>query len=437
MSHEIRTPMNGVLGMADLLLAHRPRTSAAAARRDHHAIGATLLTIINDILDFSRIEAGKIELEQQRVRSARTASRMPSSCWPSRPTRKELDLNLLVADDIAGHGRRRSGRLRQVLINLIGNAIKFTEHGRGARARPPANGEAGHVEMRFDVRDTGIGIDAGRPGEAVPAVHPGRHLDQPPLRRHRPRPVDLAPSRRADGRHDRASRASPARARRSAFSCRSARRQRRGGHDCGRRRARWPARAGRRRPCDQPRDRCCYLTAGGADVGVVGDRRAGSRPGRSSSAQAQPFRWRPRPAHARHSGARARRAHQGRSAQRRRSAALILLSSHHLEERTRPRARPASTSSCSKPMRRARAASTPCADACCGAAHAATQRRRARHRRRSGGQLGHARAAGRGQPGQPAKSPREYLASLGCTVRSPRTARGRRSLRNARASTSC
>ena len=157
MSHEIRTPMNGVLGMAELLvgteLTDRQKKFAQAIR----VSGEHLLKIINDILDFSRIEAGRIELETLNFDMRQTLEQT-MDLFAEEAARKNIELALDIPPSLASAVRGDPGRLRQVLMNLIGNAIKFTEKGEvvlRARSEAPANGKA---IFRFEVADTGIGI---------------------------------------------------------------------------------------------------------------------------------------------------------------------------------------------------------------------------------------------------------------------------------------
>ena len=125
---------------------------------------------------------------------------------------KGLELMAWIDADVPALVSGDRGRLRQVLTNLLANAVKFTEsrRGRRARARPERR-----PRVRFDVTDTGIGISRERARHALRVVRAGRHLDDAPLRRHRPRPGDLAPARRADGRRDRRRQRRRARAARS------------------------------------------------------------------------------------------------------------------------------------------------------------------------------------------------------------------------------
>ena len=157
MSHEIRTPMNGILGMADLLkdtpLSPRQSNIAEAI----HNSGEHLLRIINDILDFSKIEAGRIELEVLGF-DLRQLLEQTLDLFVDQGRRKPIELALDVPPGLPAAVRGDPGRLRQILMNLIGNAVKFTERGDVVlRVAGPA-AKDGKAVFRFEVTDTGIGI---------------------------------------------------------------------------------------------------------------------------------------------------------------------------------------------------------------------------------------------------------------------------------------
>jgi signal transduction histidine kinase/DNA-binding response OmpR family regulator/HPt (histidine-containing phosphotransfer) domain-containing protein len=157
MSHEIRNPMNGIIGMAELLL----ETDLTPDQRDYartvHASARGLLTILNDILDFSKIEAGRLALEEAEFSLRHCVDGVADLFFP-RAYERGIELAVLVAasvpDQLIGDGTR----LRQVLLNLVGNAVKFTE--RGWIKLEVSTFDAGpeHVGLAFCVTDTGVGI---------------------------------------------------------------------------------------------------------------------------------------------------------------------------------------------------------------------------------------------------------------------------------------
>jgi len=158
MSHEIRTPMNGVLGALELLRSSRLDTQQRRLVKTAASSGESLMTILNDVLDHSKIEAGKLNLVRTPLSLHATAASVVA-LFRANAQAKGLSLVLDLVPGVADRVLGDSQRLKQVLLNLVGNAIKFTEHGSvSLTLNPLSASRAGYARVRFEVIDSGVGV---------------------------------------------------------------------------------------------------------------------------------------------------------------------------------------------------------------------------------------------------------------------------------------
>ncbi len=192
MSHEIRTPMNGVLGMTELLLDCGLDVRARRLAETAHRSAESLLGVINDILDFSRIEANKLQLHEE-VFDLRELMEDTLELVTSQARRKGLELVLNLPPDLPDLVRGDPLRLRQILVNLLGNAVKFTDRGEVRLRVRLVAGEGDRQAITFEVSDTGPGIPLEQQGRIF---HAFSQADGSTTRRHGGTGLGLAISRR-------------------------------------------------------------------------------------------------------------------------------------------------------------------------------------------------------------------------------------------------
>ena len=199
MSHELRTPLNAIIGLTQMMTEHVPRFGTEKALEPLRRVlkaGRHLLDLINEILDLSKIEAGKLELNIEPVALAPLIEDVAGT---TRPLAEENSNRLVIAcDATVGHVQADSMRLRQVLLNLLSNACKFTKAGE-VRLTAARIEEGGRPWLQIDVADSGIGLTPEQIARLFQDFSQAEST-RPAIRRDRPRPCDQPPPVPHDGR---------------------------------------------------------------------------------------------------------------------------------------------------------------------------------------------------------------------------------------------
>jgi signal transduction histidine kinase len=201
MSHEIRTPMNGVIGMTSILADTELTDMQRDCVRTIQTSGESLLAVINDILDFSKIESGRMQLETNPFQ-LQLCVEDTLDLFAAQIRLKRLEAAYLIAADIPAEMMGDALRLRQILVNLIGNAVKFTTQGEISIEVQCQSRQGDVCCLLFFRNRYRHWHSPGQPRQAFPSLPAGRHLHHAALRRHRPRPRHQPAAGRADGRPD-------------------------------------------------------------------------------------------------------------------------------------------------------------------------------------------------------------------------------------------